>query len=282
MSRSTTVLVTTVLAALLAAGALATRTSRAADECLSKPNATAPRGSHWYYRIERPTQRRCWFLGAEGEKTRARRAQPSPRPAPKPTLAQADASGGRDLGVGERKPEIAVSSTVLAATRDARIARAQLVASPPQVEVTATAADTAATIGGNHAEHGDDMPLVRPVLVPDFSAVEAPQRRMPRMEEVLAALAGVLALAAFVTARMARRRAASPVRRQVFVPPSVNVELPRAASPPPPPEPAWARPYRPLRKPGRRAAEFLRPPQTDEDIESKLQRLLRDWERAAA
>ena len=74
MPRSTTVLVTSVLAVLLAAGALATRTSRAADECLSKPNATAPRGSHWYYRIDRPTQRRCWYLGAEGERTRTRRA----------------------------------------------------------------------------------------------------------------------------------------------------------------------------------------------------------------
>jgi hypothetical protein len=170
---------------------------------------------------------------------------------------------------------------VLAATRDARIARAQSVASPPQVAATATAADTAAAMGDD-AEHNDEMPLVWPVLVPDFSAVEAPQRAMPRMEEVLAALAGVLALAALVTARMARRRAASPVRQQVLVPPSVNVELPRAAPPPPPLEPAWARPYRPLRKPARRGAEFSRPPQTDEDLESRLQRLLRDWERAAA
>src|SRR3974377_134608 len=40
--------------------------SRAADDCLTKPNALAPQGSHWYYRIDRTTHRQCWFLGAEG------------------------------------------------------------------------------------------------------------------------------------------------------------------------------------------------------------------------
>jgi hypothetical protein len=202
-------------------------------------------------------------------------------PAPKPTLVQADASGGRELAVGGRKAEVPpASSPVLAATRDATIARAQSIASPPRVGVTATAADTAAAIGDDEAHHGEEMPLVWPVLVPDFSAVEVPQRSMPRMEEVLAALAGVLALAAFVTARMARRRAGAPVRQHVVVPPSVNVARLGAASPPAP-EPIWARPYRPTRKPALRAAELPRSP-TDEDVETRLRRLLRDWERAAA
>jgi hypothetical protein len=203
-------------------------------------------------------------------------------PAPKPSLVQADASGGRDLAVSGRKAEVTASSPVLAATRDATIARAQSIASPPRVEVTASAADAAAAIGDDKAHHREEMPLVWPVLVPDFSAVEVPQRSMPRMEEVLAALAGVLALAAFVTARMARRRAGAPVRQHVVVPPSVNVELPRASPSPPPPEPAWARPYRPLRKRPTRVAELLRPPQSDDDIETRLRRLLREWERAAA
>jgi hypothetical protein len=34
----------------------------AADACLSAPNAPAPRGSHWYYRTERPSLRKCWRL----------------------------------------------------------------------------------------------------------------------------------------------------------------------------------------------------------------------------
>ena len=45
--------------------------SRAADDCLLKPNAVAPPGSHWYYRVDRATQRECWYLGAEGAKVRS-------------------------------------------------------------------------------------------------------------------------------------------------------------------------------------------------------------------
>lgn len=33
-----------------------------AEECRSRPSALAPIGSHWYYRIDRSNQRRCWFL----------------------------------------------------------------------------------------------------------------------------------------------------------------------------------------------------------------------------
>src|SRR6516165_8884173 len=40
----------------------------AADECKTKPGSSAPPGSHWYYRINRTDQRRCWFLGPEGAK----------------------------------------------------------------------------------------------------------------------------------------------------------------------------------------------------------------------
>src|SRR6516225_7257163 len=39
--------------------------SRAADECLEKPNAPSPQGSHWYYRTDRTTNRQCWYLGSE-------------------------------------------------------------------------------------------------------------------------------------------------------------------------------------------------------------------------
>jgi hypothetical protein len=42
----------------------------AADECKTEPGSFAPAGSHWYYRINRVDQRRCWFLGPEGMKAR--------------------------------------------------------------------------------------------------------------------------------------------------------------------------------------------------------------------
>src|SRR5262249_57482815 len=43
----------------------------AAEECKTKPGSSAPPGSHWYYRINRTDQRRCWFLGPEGAKVRS-------------------------------------------------------------------------------------------------------------------------------------------------------------------------------------------------------------------
>ncbi|HEX7882868.1 MAG TPA: hypothetical protein VF499_09030 [Afipia sp.] len=45
-------------------------TGSTADECLSGPKATTPAGAHWYYRIEKGTKRKCWYLGDAGGKTK--------------------------------------------------------------------------------------------------------------------------------------------------------------------------------------------------------------------
>jgi hypothetical protein len=57
-------------------GALATVTlvvamhgaAHAADNCLSGPKGAAPKGSHWYYRVDHAAKRNCWYVRAEGEK----------------------------------------------------------------------------------------------------------------------------------------------------------------------------------------------------------------------
>lgn len=41
------------------------------DECLSSPKGTTPPGGHWYYRLERGTKRKCWYLGDEGGKVKS-------------------------------------------------------------------------------------------------------------------------------------------------------------------------------------------------------------------
>jgi hypothetical protein len=38
-----------------------------AADCLTAPDASAPPDSHWYYRIDRATQRKCWHLRAADE-----------------------------------------------------------------------------------------------------------------------------------------------------------------------------------------------------------------------
>jgi hypothetical protein len=53
-----------LVAALLVSGL---NTSRAEENCLLAPNARAPQGSHWYYRIDPTSQNKCWHLRAEGQ-----------------------------------------------------------------------------------------------------------------------------------------------------------------------------------------------------------------------
>ena len=46
---------------------LAAPNSAAAEACLTAPKGQASEGSHWFYRIERPSLRKCWRLVAKGE-----------------------------------------------------------------------------------------------------------------------------------------------------------------------------------------------------------------------
>ena len=62
------------------------KTQAKADECLGRPGAATPKGSHWFYRIDRKSNRRCWYLGPAGQKVRPaaanERAETAERPAP--------------------------------------------------------------------------------------------------------------------------------------------------------------------------------------------------------
>jgi hypothetical protein len=33
-----------------------------ASDCLAAPNSPAPKGSHWYYHLDRTTQQKCWYV----------------------------------------------------------------------------------------------------------------------------------------------------------------------------------------------------------------------------
>lgn len=62
---SSIVRIAVVAAVVLLTGSVEMRTNRAyANDCVAAPSAAAPQGQHWYYRIERPNHRRCWYLHA--------------------------------------------------------------------------------------------------------------------------------------------------------------------------------------------------------------------------
>jgi hypothetical protein len=54
-----------LVATLLMSGAGVTAPA-SADDCLASPNSPAPQGSHWYYRLDWATQRKCWYARAPG------------------------------------------------------------------------------------------------------------------------------------------------------------------------------------------------------------------------
>jgi hypothetical protein len=96
--------------------------ARAAEACLSGPKGAAPKGSHWYYRIEHATKRNCWYVRVEGEKPVASHSSPLSRTPPQaetplqPAVANARAEAGpADLGqsnaaAAERAPPAAANN----------------------------------------------------------------------------------------------------------------------------------------------------------------------------
>jgi hypothetical protein len=70
--------------------------AHAADNCLSGPKGVAPKGSHWYYRIDHATKRNCWYVRAEGEKPVAsQNSSVSPASPPAETSLQPSVANAR-------------------------------------------------------------------------------------------------------------------------------------------------------------------------------------------
>jgi len=79
----------------------------AAAECLSNPGRTAAPGSRWYYRIDRATQRKCWYLKPSDARTAAPRQDAESQPQLLSWLSSAISSLTRstpDLEVAAREP----------------------------------------------------------------------------------------------------------------------------------------------------------------------------------
>ena len=90
MPKRMTVFASATLAVLVCALGLSVHSSSgqaATDNCLAKPNAAPPKGSHWFYRVDKVGNRRCWYLGAKDAKPRqawSPKPQPAVNPQPKP------------------------------------------------------------------------------------------------------------------------------------------------------------------------------------------------------
>jgi hypothetical protein len=234
-------LVPIIFVALLAAVSSTTRSGLAepaaqgaADECVSKPGATAPQGSHWYYRVNRADSRHCWYLGPEGARMRAREAAtPTRTSSPRP-IRQRSAARLADATAAQTAPAEAVP----AQAKPVEAARVEAAPAEATAGENAAAAEFAtrwpdlpssldlnarkpATMSRNSfaEEHAttdaqDGMPLVWPVLTPaELAAAEPAAQSNLKWVYILAVLSGTLALAAMLLNAINNRAAEhQPVR----------------------------------------------------------------------
>jgi hypothetical protein len=85
-----------LVAALLMGLGVAVPTNAArANDCLTAPNSSAPQGSHWYYRLDRASQRKCWYVRAAGQPV-----QQAALPAPTPLHSMPAPSGPKPAADG--------------------------------------------------------------------------------------------------------------------------------------------------------------------------------------
>jgi hypothetical protein len=242
-----------ILVTSLAAVASTTRSSlaeAAADECLTKAGASAPQGSHWFYRVDRANNNRhCWYLGSEGAKPRAAKQQaeaplrprlrpasrPEPSTAESPAVEIADAEGAQGaVASAAPVPAVAPPPRPGVTTENDNSAAVEIAARWHALPGSADATARGATpVGNNYAEERApaqseaEMPLVWPILTADDAA--EPAGSPVRLEYVLALLVGALALAAAIGRWIFRRadRGRDRAERRHPLPHHVNVPRPR-------------------------------------------------------
>jgi hypothetical protein len=82
--------------------------TRAADDCLTGPNRQPGPGGHWYFHLDRATDRRCWYLvEATGRPPTAETLQPQPAEPlqqPQPTFGSFFSSLGITGSSGQPDP----------------------------------------------------------------------------------------------------------------------------------------------------------------------------------
>ena len=115
---------------LVVIATLSAQATRAADECLAKPNGRTPQGQHWYYRIDHANNnRQCWRLAPEG--------LPVQKSA---TQAEDDAASEPGAQQQSRAPQAGIAAPARAATNAAPATAANPIAIAPSVPWLATPA----------------------------------------------------------------------------------------------------------------------------------------------
>jgi hypothetical protein len=171
----------------------------AADACLSGPKGAAPKGSHWYYRIDHATKRNCWYVRAEGAQAASANSSVTPAVPPaqtplQPAVADARAEanpadiGQPNAGAAEPAPP-AAANTGQASDAPAADSRQSPVASR-----WLDRADADTTTGAT-PDFGASLNPAAPVAAVPLAAANA-RPAAPSVSTLFLVIVGALALAA--------------------------------------------------------------------------------------
>jgi hypothetical protein len=153
-------------------------------DCITKPNSTAPQGSHWFYRLDRVTHRQCWYLGTQRTK-KPQIASPAPSlttapiPLPRNQLVETVAATSESTAVFSKE------STKFPKSANSTVGGPSLIDQNIPVEQVTT-------------DSHDDVPLISTAVVSTESAVEDSPSLTTRIHYILVFLGGALALTTIV------------------------------------------------------------------------------------
>ena len=82
---------------MLGAGVGAPGNNLHAEECLSAPDSPSPQGTHWHYRLDWATQRKCWYLRAPARSLRRAAAAATATATPAPPEHQEECLSAPDF-----------------------------------------------------------------------------------------------------------------------------------------------------------------------------------------
>ncbi|WP_295846533.1 hypothetical protein [Tardiphaga sp.] len=250
-----------IISAMVAVSLTTITKSTAADECLTAPKADAPGGGHWYYRSDRATKRKCWYISdqREGAERKTASVARSVKPRTSPTLPKSIANARAEIF--DAAPDRASAAMPAALPAPASAPTLVAAAAPPAADEWVMAA--------RWADRGDPGPVATSAPV-----VEAQQPTEPVDEPedgyswiLMALLAGALAFGGTAIAVIMRRRRARQIEGDKIREPfrmdwneDDNTEISPVAEPPPDPTMKWVRIAREIqetRNLGREVEELL-------------------------
>jgi hypothetical protein len=153
------------------------------DDCLAAPNSPAPEGNWWYYRLDWPTQRKCWYLRAPDRSLRGTATAATPLRSTRARFGHRHSTDGLPISVDPGDTALPSSRllSVKTPTFDAITGTvgkpvqqsAQQGSAPPPTEAPASQA-TPLSQAGNDAGERLVAPTTGSDPVPAGAAAQAP------------------------------------------------------------------------------------------------------------